>query len=171
MGGVRGRLISVKERELAIYLIGEACQSGARKQIACKLLGISIRSIERWEKAEKLVDKRQQSQRVPANKLTEEQRAMVLATANSESYHNLAPSKIVPMLADEGRYIASESTFYRVLREEKQLTHRLLSRPSKHHKPTEYKASGANQVWSWDITYLPTQVVGLYFYLYVSRPH
>jgi transposase InsO family protein len=148
-------------------LIREACQSGARKHKACELLDISARSIERWQKMEELLDGRKQSQRVPANKLTKEQRAMVLATANSGIYQNLPPSKIVPMLADEGRYIASESTFYRVLREANQLTHRLLSRPSKHSKPKEYKASKANQVWSWDITYLPTQVVGLYFYLYL----
>jgi transposase InsO family protein len=71
------------------------------------------------------------------------------------------------MLADEGIYIASESTFYRILRSENQLTHRQLSRPAKHHKPKAYEASKANQVWTWDITYLPTQVRGLYLYLYM----
>lgn len=164
---MRGRLISTTERIQAIELIDEACQAGARKSKACELLHISIRSIERWNNADESYDKRKQSKRVPANKLTKEQRNMVLETANSISYQNLPPSKIVPMLADEGRYIASESTFYRILREERQLAHRLLSRPSKHHKPKEYTASGANQVWSWDITYLPTQILGRYFYLYL----
>lgn len=92
---------------------------------------------------------------------------MILDIANTGIYQNLSPSKIVPMLADEGRYIASESTFYRVLRAENQLAHRQLSRAPKHHKPTAYAATSANQVWSWDITYLPTQVAGLYFYLYL----
>lgn len=71
------------------------------------------------------------------------------------------------MLADEGRYVASESTFYRILQAENQLTHRQSSRPAKHHKPKAYEATGANQVWTWDISYLPTQVRGLYFYLYM----
>jgi len=71
------------------------------------------------------------------------------------------------MLADEGRYIASESTFYRILHAENQLTHRQSSRPAKHHKPDAYEAAGANQVWSWDISYLPTKIRGLYFYLYM----
>lgn len=71
------------------------------------------------------------------------------------------------MLADEGRYVASESTFYRVLHAENQLTHRQSSRPAKHHKPDAYEATGPNQVWTWDISYLPTQVRGIYFYLYM----
>jgi putative transposase len=79
----------------------------------------------------------------------------------------LPPCKIVPQLADTGQYIASESTFYRILREEKQLTHRQLSRPAKHSKPEAYIATSANQVWTWDITYLPSQTRGLYFYLYL----
>jgi len=148
-------------------LIDEACTAGARKRLACALLEISVRTVERWEKKKGLSDKRKQAERNPANKLTEEQRAMILATANSGMYQNLPPSKIVPLLADAGRYLASESTFYRILRVENQLAHRQLSRPAKHHKPTAYTATGANQVWSWDITYLPTRVAGLYFYLYL----
>lgn len=112
-------------------------------------------------------DKRKQAKRLPANKLTEEQRNMVIGIANSKTYQDLPPSKIVPMLADEGLYVASESTFYRILRNENQLVHRQSSRPAKHHKPDAYTAHGANQVWTWDITYLPTQVHGLYFYLYM----
>jgi len=93
---------------------------------------------------------------------------MILTIANSKEYCDLPPCKIVPSLADEGRYIASESTFYRVLRAEKQLTHRQHSKPATHHKPTSYTANGPNQVWSWDISYLPTTVFGLYFYLYLT---
>ncbi len=126
-----------------------------------------MRTIERWEKVDGLVDKRKQAVHLPANKLSVEEHDMVLTIANSKTYQNLPPCKIVPMLADEGSYVASESTFYRVLRAENQLTHRQLSRPAKHHKPTAYEATGANQVWSWDISYLPTQVWGLYFYLYM----
>lgn len=126
-----------------------------------------MRTMERWEKEDGLSDKRKQALHSPANKLTEVERSMILTIANSKEYQNLPPCKIVPMLADEGCYVASESTFYRVLRDENQLTHRQASRPAKHHRPTAYEASGPNQVWSWDISYLPTQVRGLYFYLYM----
>lgn len=126
-----------------------------------------MRTIERWEKDDGLIDKRKQATHLPANKLSEAERAMVLTIANSKTYQNLPPCKIVPMLADEGCYVASESTFYRVLRAENQLTHRQSSRPTKHHKPDAHEATGANQVWTWDISYLPTQVRGLYFYLYM----
>lgn len=141
--------------------------AGAAKRNACELLGVSMRTIERWEKSNGLIDKRKQAIHLPANKLSEEERSMVLTIANSKTYQNLPPCKIVPMLADEGRYIASESSFYRVLRAENQLTHRQSNRPTKHHKPDAYEATGPNQVWSWDISYLPTQVRGLYFYLYM----
>lgn len=126
-----------------------------------------MRTLERWEKDNGTDDKRKITPRIPANKLTQEQRDMVLKTANSVVYQNLPPCKIVPLLADVGCYIASESTFYRVLRAENQLTHRRLSGCVKHHRPKTYIAHGRNQVWSWDISYLPTQVSGLYFYLYM----
>lgn len=148
-------------------LIAQACKAGARKHKACELLGLTIRTLERWEKVNGVDDKRKLTQHIPANKLTQEQRDMVLQTANSADYQNLPPCKIVPLLADKGCYMASESTFYRILRSENQLTHRQLSRCAKHHRPKTYVADGANQVWSWDISYLPTQVFGLYFYLYM----
>jgi putative transposase len=141
--------------------------AGAVKRQACELLGVTIRTIERWEQPGGLIDKRKQAIHSPANKLSEEERGVVLAIANSKTYQNLPPCKIVPMLADEGRYVASESTFYRVLHAENQLTHRQLSRPARHHKPDAYEATGPNQVWTWDISYLPTQVRGIYFYLYM----
>lgn len=166
MGGQRGRLISLVVREQAIRFIKEASDAGARRHKSCELLGLSIRTLERWEQEKGELDKRADTCRVPSNKLTLEQRSMVLLTANSAPYQHLPVSQIVPLLADEGRYIASESTFYRVLRAEGQLTHRKASKPCKHKRPAPYEAHRANQIWSWDISYLPTHVRGLYFYLY-----
>lgn len=154
------------ERAQTIVLIQEATTAGARRHKSCELLGLTLRTLERWEKEEGTQDKRALAARVVANKLTEAQRDLVLATANSATYQHLPPSKIVPLLADDGQYVASESTFYRILRAEKQLTHRLASRPAKHKRPEAYEAHAPNQVWSWDISYLPTQVRGIYFYLY-----
>jgi transposase InsO family protein len=105
--------------------------------------------------------------RSPANKLADEERAEILATANAPEFAHLPPSQIVPLLADEGRYLASESSFYRVLREEKQLSRRGRSKAPKNRRPEPVTATASNQLWSWDITYLKTTVKGLYFYLYL----
>ena len=117
MGGSRGRLINIDERQHAIELILEACHAGARKQKACEILGLSMRTVERWQKDNGLQDQRKLVKRIPKNKLSKEQRDMIIATANHAIYRDFPPCKIVPLLADKGVYIASESTFYRILRE------------------------------------------------------
>lgn len=154
------------ERCQAIALIKEASIAGARRHKSCDILGLSTRTLVRWEKERGQADKRVSAPRVVANKLTDGEREQVLNMANSAPYQHLPPSKIVPLLADAGQYIASESTFYRVLRAAKQQVHRLISQPAKHQRPEAYEAHMPNQVWSWDISYLPTQVRGMYFYLY-----
>lgn len=142
--------------------------NGSRKHKACEMINISSRTLERWQKSDANIDGRIDSSRpAPANKLTQEERKEVLAVANKAEYRDLSPHKIVPLLADEGIYIASESTFYRILNEENQLTHRLTSKPKKHHKPKALTAKKTNQVWSWDITYLPQTIYGKHFYLYM----
>ena len=91
----------------------------------------------------------------------------MIKTATMKEYMDLPPSKIVPKLADKGEYIASESTFYRILLEEKMLAHRGKSKPATHKKPDELVATGPNQVYSWDITYLKSMIKGQFFYLYM----
>lgn len=104
----------------------------------------------------------------PANKLAEDERQQILIVCNEGEFADLPPSQIVPRLADDGIYLASESTFYRVLKENNQLTHRGKDKPKGTlKKPTSHKATGPNQVWSWDITYCPTTVIGQHYYLYM----
>src|SRR3546814_2689533 len=96
---------------------------------------------------------------VCSSDLSELERQRVLAVANSKEFGHLAPSQIVPILADRGLYIACESTFYRVLKAENQLKHRGAQRPSQARtKPRALQARGPNQLFSWDITYLPTRI-------------
>jgi len=64
-------------------------------------------------------------------------------------------------------YVASESSFYRLLRQEKLLSHRESSRARVNGRPKEYVATSPNQVWSWDITYLRSPVWGQFYYLYL----
>jgi len=105
---------------------------------------------------------------IPRNKLTPDECAAILKVINSDEFKDLPPSQIVPRLADQGLYIACESTMRRLLRSVGQNTHRRLERaPQKRHKPLALKATAANQIYSWDITYLPTQIKGIYFYLYL----
>ena len=105
---------------------------------------------------------------MPANKLSEQERTCILNTCNQAEYAHLPPSQIVPILADKKVYLGSESSFYRILNEANQLHHRGRSRKKKKRtRPTTYIAQSANEVWSWDISYLPSQVRGLYFYLYL----
>jgi len=72
---------------------------------------------------------------------------------------------MIPILADQGRYIASESTFYRVLREADQLARRGKAKAPKRQRPMPLQASAPHQLWSWDITYLGTTIKGVFFYL------
>lgn len=79
----------------------------------------------------------------------------------------MSSAKIVPTLADEGKYIASESSFFRVLRNEKMMSHRSSSSPRKITPPEELKATMPNEIWSWDITYLKSAIRGKFYYLYL----
>jgi len=154
-----------------IKLIDEACESGARRSQACRVLGISERTYQRWrEDGEELkTDGRKEAgaQRVPANKLCKHERRRILDIANEPEFASMAPSQIVPALADRGLYIASESSFYRILREADQLARRGRAKPPVRQRPMPLQASAANQLWSWDITYLATTIKGRFFYLYL----
>jgi putative transposase len=152
---------------MARELIQEAVCSGARLWKACEVIGITVRTYQRWGKSPGKADGRHGPRGRPANSLSDEERAELIAIATSERFRELAPSQIVPILAEEGVYVASESSFYRVLRHEKLLAHREGSRPRHNGRPAEYIATGPNQVWSWDITYLRSALRGQFYYLYL----
>lgn len=151
-------------------MIDEAVADGARLFKAAEIVGLSIRTIQRYRQGEIIhADGRKAAAvgRTPSNKLSNKERAEIIEIANQANFANLPPSQIVPALADEGRYIASESTFYRVLRAEKQLAHRGKAKAPNNYRPKFLEATAPNQLWSWDITYLASNVKGLYFYLYL----
>lgn len=164
MGG-RGRKSSIQDREQAIALIQEAKKSGARITDACSLLNISSRTYQRWMKFG-LNDKRKGPNNI-AHRLTKEEKDRILKLAYSDEFKDKSPAFIVPALADRGIYIASESTFYRILKQQSAHTHRRRSkRPIKRNllRPI---ATAPNQVWSWDITYLRGPIKGQFYYLYM----
>lgn len=159
-------MTSLAARNHIVALLGEAIRNGARQRQACAAIGMSERTLQRWRE-EPQGDLRPLRIQQPLNKLDDLERQRILAVSNSSEFGHLPPSQIVPRLADQGKYIASESSFYRVLRAANQLRHRSASRPTQGHKPRALAATRPNEIYSWDITYLPSSVRGVYFYLYL----
>lgn len=152
---------------MTLALIEEARKAGASLEGACRRLGVSARTIQRWQRPETREDGRCGPRHSPPNRLSAAERRRVLEIANSEEFRDMSPKQIVPALADKGSYVASESTFYRVLREEKQLSHRGRAQPATRRAPKRLQAQAPNQVFTWDITYLRAAVRGTFFYLYL----
>ena len=149
-------------------LLDEAVAGGASLEAACEVLGLSTRTVARWKAGGG--DRRAAPRPSPAHKLTEAERAKILETSNSPEFRDVSPKQIVPRLADKGVYIASESSFYRVLGEEGLLTHRNPARPPTHHRPRELVAAAPNEVWTWDITYLRSALRGSFHAYPVDTP-
>lgn len=161
-------MISASDRQLAISLIQEAVEAGARERLACKELGLTQRTLQRWRQYGVREDGRPNAKRPePAHKLSEDEEQQILDVIHQPEFQSLPPSQIVPALADQGTYIASESSFYRVMHKHKQQQHRGRSKKRTAKPLTSHRATGANQVWMWDITWLPGPVKGLFFYLYL----
>ena len=164
-------MTSTPDRKELLKLVDEAEQAGARLSKIADLLGRSARTLRRWQEANQAGkgDGRPTAQRPrPANALSEEERQAVLAVCNQPEYAHLPPTQIVPHLADKGIYLASESTFYRILKDEKQVAHRGRAQPpQKRVRPQPCKATAPNQVWSWDITYLAAAIRGSFYRLYM----
>ncbi len=164
-------MTGLEDRQALARGIQEARKNGARLRQACAVVGISVRTLQRWQTPDGKIrqDGRPGAVRpVPAHALTEEERARLLAVANEPRFADVPPARIVPVLADEGVYLASESTLSRVLREQGQSAHRGRAKsPQAVRPPTTHVATGPRQVWCWDMTYLPAQVAGQWFFLYL----
>jgi transposase InsO family protein len=163
-------MISTPDRKYACTLIDEAIDAGARQALPCQELGLTARTFRRWTRAGAVrADGRPIATRPPpGNRLSEAERARVLATCHRPEFASLPPGQILPRLADEGDYLASESTFYRVLRAHGEQPHRGRSQaPRPNRPPASHRADGPCQLWSWDITYLPGPVKDVFFYLYL----
>ncbi len=163
-----------QDRQRAIDLIEETVIAGARRCKACEVLEIDVRTLQRWQQAlveEKPLEDRRKAavaERTPANKLSDEEREKILAVCNQPELQSLPPSQIVPRWADNGEYMASESSFYRVLREAEQVHRRGRAQaPRTVAKPKGFQATGPNKVWSWDITFLASSLRGAFYRLYL----
>jgi transposase InsO family protein len=164
-------MIGLEDRQSLARDIHVAQEAGARLLLACDTAGIALRTLQRWKTVDGLVsgDGRPLAVRaIPRHALSEAERAQVLAVANEPRFAAVPPARIVPMLADEGIYLASESSFSRVLKAHGQTAHRGRAKaPKQRRPPTTHIATGPRQVWCWDMTYLPAQVLGRWFHLYL----
>ena len=161
-----------QQRQTLLPLIEQAQQGGARLHKACAQIGLSARTVQRWQSPPACAGDRRvaalRAKTTPTNQLSQAERETALLVLNSFEFKDLPPSQIVPRLADAGQYVARESTLYRLLRQVGQLAHRRLERvPRKVSKPLALVATQPDQIYCWDITYLPAPVRGMHFYLYL----
>ncbi len=161
----RGSLTLPLDRARIILLIGEAVAAGCRQSQACGVINVGERTLQRWQ--ESPIDGRHGPLTAPANKLTASERAVIVKTSTSTEFVEMSPHQIVPKLADIGVYLASESTFYRILRAEKLNAHRGQCKPRLVVRPEPFVATKPNQLYSWDITYLQAAIRGDFYYLYL----
>jgi len=150
----------------------EGIADGARAHELALLLGVGLTTLQRWRRQfagdGDGRDRRKGSHRWVSHRLTEEERQRILLTCNQPEFAALPPGQIVSVLADRGLYIGSERSFYRVLHAHGQAHRRGRARPPQEPRPVpRLRATAPKQVWSWDITYLPTTVRGIWLYLYL----
>jgi transposase InsO family protein len=161
----------LEDRQTLMRDVAQACAEGARLAPACALAGIATRTLQRWKIGDGLTrgDRRPDADRpVPPHALSEAERARIIEVANEPRFAETPPSRIIPALADEGIYIASESSFHRVLRAHGQMHRRGRARaPRTSGPPRTHIATRPGQVWCWDVTFLPAQIQGRWFYLYL----
>lgn len=164
-------MIGLEDRQALSRDIEEAHTAGARLKPACEVAGIDVRTLQRWKAQQGLTagDGRPSAVRpMPSHALSAQERAALVAVANEPRFASLPPARIVPILADEGVYLGSESSMARALKAAGQNARRGRAKaPKTIRPPTTHIATAPGQVWCWDMTYLPTKVMGRWFYLYL----
>ena len=146
--------------------MNEAHKNGARLSKIFEVVGISIRTYQRWVKS--VEDKRKTTIRpIPKNRLTFQEEQEILKVINSIEYQDLPPTQIVPRLADKGIYLASESTMYRIMKKYNENAHRGKAKQAVKRPLSSHVANSPNEVWTWDITWIASNIKGKYYKLYL----
>lgn len=156
--------MSAMLRHQILEAIAEAVASGARLFRACEVLQLSERRVRRWRATPE--DGRTGGYRATDQKLSEAETDRIVELVNRHDVKDLPLKAAYTTLLDEGIYLASYSTVDRVMKkhEDKSTTVR---KKRKGGKRPELKATGPNQVWCWDITWLESALIGKYFFLYM----
>ena len=135
-------------------------------QKACAALGVARASFYRWSEPP-LEDGSKTEPVIPSWSLSSEERQRVLDLLHTDRFVDQSPREVYATILDEGTYLCSVRSMYRILEEQGEVRERRnqLCHPT-YQKP-ELLARGPNQVWSWDITKLKGPVKWTYYYLYV----
>jgi putative transposase len=132
----------------------------------CEALAVPRASYYRWQQPRVEAETPKPRRRVP-RALPPEERQQVLAILNDERFADLPPTEVYATLLDEGKYICSIRTMYRILHEHAEVRERRRQLRHPRYAAPELLATRPNQLWSWDITKLKGPVKWTYFYLYV----
>ena len=131
---------------------------------ACQALGVSRASFYRRQRS---TPGHQQPRPTPARALCEAEREQILDVLAGPRFVDRAPAEVVATLLDEGHYLCSERTMYRILAADQPIRERRNQREHPQYTKPELVATAPNQTWSWDITKLLGPTKWTYFYLYV----
>ena len=131
---------------------------------ACHSLGLARASYYRWDQT---WDSHQEARPVPSWALSPEERQRVLDVLHTDRFVDQSPRQVYATMLDEGTYLCSVSSMYRILEEQGELRERRDQLRHPVYQPPELLATGPNQVWSWDITKLKGPVKWTYYSLYV----
>ncbi len=132
---------------------------------ACRALGLSRATAYRHRSPRPAPERRPRSR--PPRALSDEERAQVLAQLHAERFVDASPAAVYATLLDEGRYLASQRTMYRVLAANAEVRERRAQLRHPAYAAPELLATGPNELWSWDITKLKGPAKWTWFYLYV----
>lgn len=127
------------------------------------IYGVSRSSVNRWHKG---TLPRQRLSRTPSNALSSSEKARILDLLHSEEFIEDTPYQIVSKLLDRGEWLCSIRTMYRVLSEAAELKDRRNQRRHPKYVKPIVQATAPKQLWSWDITRLPAEIKGKYYFLY-----
>jgi putative transposase len=133
---------------------------------ACEALAVPRASFYRWQQPRGEAATPKPRRRVP-RALPPAERAQVLALLRDERFADLPPAEVYATLLDEGKYLCSIRTMYRILQAHGEVRERRDQLRHPHYAAPELLATGPNQLWSWDITKLKGPAKWVYFYLYV----
>ena len=144
--------------------IRDAVSLGSGFESACAVIGMDPRRLQRWRK--KAVDGRTGGLRTSDQKLTEVEKDAIVEAFHQPEYVDQPIRSAWVKMIDADLCLCSAATAYRVLAERGAKRRLTARRASPQRRPPVLEATAVNQVWTWDITYLPSPVRGAYYYLY-----
>lgn len=149
--------------------IQAALALGASLKASCHIIELTVSTYWRWTKTGVVTDDQRPHviKAPPKNKLSDEEEQAVLAVMLSHEFADSPPSQIVPTLLTRGIWLASESSYYRILHANKLAVHRGRQAPPMSRAIPQLSASQPNEVWCWDVSWLKTLVAGRYYYLHL----